>query len=131
MQNFPVMRECPEGLNEEIFMVLFALAEISKSNPEERIGYLRDMPYGRGAYGNGVILPKKYKILNEYVIALPKGAGSEPRSVAVAETNEYVIDAVHFDIPMRMLSLTNLKSLTNVCQRISRILLNQCFYVAT
>ena len=57
----------------------------------------RAMPYAGGAYGNGVILPKKYKILNEYVIALPKGAGSEPRSVAVVETNEYVIGAVHLD----------------------------------
>lgn len=57
----------------------------------------RAMPYAGGSYGNGVILPKKYKILNEYVIALPKGAGSEPRSVAVVETNEYVIGAVHLD----------------------------------
>jgi endonuclease/exonuclease/phosphatase family metal-dependent hydrolase len=57
----------------------------------------RAMPYAGGAYGNGVVLPKKAKILNEYVIALPKGAGSEPRSVAVVETNEYVIGAVHLD----------------------------------
>ena len=57
----------------------------------------RAMPYAGGAYGNGVILPKKCKILNEYVIALPKGAGSEPRSVAVVETDEYVIGAVHLD----------------------------------
>ena len=57
----------------------------------------RAMPYAGGAYGNGVILPKKCKILNEYVIALPKGDGSEPRSVAVVETDEYVIGAVHLD----------------------------------
>jgi endonuclease/exonuclease/phosphatase family metal-dependent hydrolase len=57
----------------------------------------RAMPYAGGAYGNGVILPKKAKILNEYVIALPKGAGSEPPTVAVVETNEYVIGAVHLD----------------------------------
>ena len=57
----------------------------------------RAMPYAGGSYGNGVILPKKCKILNEYVIALPKGAGSEPRSVAVVETDEYVIGAVHLD----------------------------------
>lgn len=57
----------------------------------------RAMPYKGGAYGNGVVVPKDVQILDSYVVPLPKGTGSEPRSIAVVETNRYVIGAAHLD----------------------------------
>lgn len=52
-------------------------------------------PYAGGAYGNGVVSAKK--ILSRYRIPLPQGDGSEPRSVAVVETEDCVFAAVHLD----------------------------------
>ena len=57
----------------------------------------RAMAYKNGAYGNGVIVPSGTKIVDKYTVALPKGSGSEPRSIAVVETDKYVIGAAHLD----------------------------------
>ena len=57
----------------------------------------RAMPYRNGAYGNGVVVPSGVKILDTYTVALPKGSGSEPRSICVVETDKYVIGAAHID----------------------------------
>ncbi|MCI2108802.1 MAG: Rpn family recombination-promoting nuclease/putative transposase [Bacteroidales bacterium] len=43
MRNFPQMSERPEGLNEDLFRLLFDSAEISKFRPDERIKYVHDM----------------------------------------------------------------------------------------
>lgn len=60
-------------------------------------GYLfaRAIPYKGGAYGNGVVSAKP--ILSRYCVPLPKGEGSEARSVAVAETEDCVFAATHLD----------------------------------
>ena len=52
-------------------------------------------PYAGGAYGNGVV--SKDKVTNRYKVHLPKSDGSEPRSVAVVETDRCVFAAVHLD----------------------------------
>lgn len=59
--------------------------------------YGRAMAYREGAYGNAVIAPGDVKIQKSYTIALPKGTGSEPRSIAVIETDEYILGAAHLD----------------------------------
>ena len=59
--------------------------------------YARAMPYRGGAYGNAVLVPSSVKILDAYTIALPKGTGSEPRSIAVVETPDYVFGVAHLD----------------------------------
>lgn len=57
----------------------------------------RAMDYKNGAYGNGVVVPKNTVIEDKYFVTLPKGNGSEQRSIAVVETKDYVIGAAHLD----------------------------------
>lgn len=52
-------------------------------------------PYAGGAYGNGVVSDSR--IVSRYKIPLPQGDGSEPRSVAVAETEDCVFASLHLD----------------------------------
>lgn len=57
----------------------------------------RAMPYRDGAYGNGVLTPRGVRVLDRYTVPLPQGNGSEPRSIAVVETDQYVLGAAHLD----------------------------------
>lgn len=57
----------------------------------------RAMAYRNGAYGNGCVVPKQVKVVEKYTVALPKDSGAEQRSIAVIETDEYVIGAAHLD----------------------------------
>lgn len=59
----------------------------------------RAMDYKGGAYGNGVVVPKGVKIVDKYFVTLPKTSksGSEQRSIAVVETEDYVIGAAHME----------------------------------
>ena len=57
----------------------------------------RAMDYKSGAYGNGVVVPKSTNIVDKYFVTLPKGSGSEQRSIAVIETETYVLGAAHLD----------------------------------
>lgn len=57
----------------------------------------RSMAYRNGAYGNGCVVPKEAKVVEKYTVALPKDTGAEQRSIAVIETDEYVIGAAHLD----------------------------------
>lgn len=57
----------------------------------------RAMAFRNGAYGNGCVVPKEMKIVEKYTVALPKDSGAEQRSIAVIETDEYVIGAAHLD----------------------------------
>ena len=52
-------------------------------------------PYAGGAYGNGVVSEKA--IQYKYRVTLPKADGAEQRSVAVVETAQCVLGAVHLD----------------------------------
>ena len=52
-------------------------------------------PYAGGAYGNGVV--SRDKVISRYKVHLPKSDGSEPRSVAVVETERCVFASVHLD----------------------------------
>lgn len=57
--------------------------------------YASAFPYAGGGYGNGIL--SKKPILNSWRIALPCLEGSEPRSVAVIETEDCVFAATHLD----------------------------------
>ncbi|MBQ9192251.1 MAG: endonuclease/exonuclease/phosphatase family protein [Bacteroidales bacterium] len=52
-------------------------------------------PYAGGAYGNGVV--SRDKVVSRYKVHLPKSDGSEPRSIAVVETDRCVFASVHLD----------------------------------
>ena len=52
-------------------------------------------PFAGGGYGNGVVLARP--IVRNFRLALPQADGSEPRSVAVVETEQCVFASVHLD----------------------------------
>ena len=52
-------------------------------------------PFAGGSYGNGIV--SEEPILQRWTIALPQGDGSEPRSMAVVETERCVFAATHLD----------------------------------
>ena len=52
-------------------------------------------PYAGGGYGNGVVTTDE--VIKGYSLLLPKGDGSEQRSVAVVETADCVFASVHLD----------------------------------
>lgn len=57
--------------------------------------FARAFGYAGGAYGNGVV--SKSPILKRWALTLPKGEGSEQRSMAVVETEDMVFGSVHLD----------------------------------
>ena len=52
-------------------------------------------PFAGGSYGNGIL--SDAPILRRETVALPQGDGSEPRSIAVVETERCVFAATHLD----------------------------------
>jgi len=71
------------------------VAELAKAIGDWQWSYGRAMEYVGGAYGNGVVLPSSQKIIDSYTVPLPPAGGPEPRSVAVVETEDYVLGACH------------------------------------
>lgn len=69
--------------------------------------FARAMAYQGGAYGNSVVTPSR--IIHRYRIALPKGEGAEPRSVAVVETDACVFAATHLDHRSPVAALAQMK----------------------
>lgn len=53
--------------------------------------------YRGGSYGNGVVVPKGVGIVEKYTVPLPNTTDYESRSIAVVETDRYVIAASHLD----------------------------------
>lgn len=57
----------------------------------------KGIDYRGGAYGNGVVVPKGTGIVEKYTVPLPNTTSYESRSIAVVETDKYVIAASHLD----------------------------------
>lgn len=53
--------------------------------------------YRGGSYGNGVVIPKGVSVVDKYTVALPNATSYESRSIAVVETDRYVLAASHLD----------------------------------
>lgn len=53
------------------------------------------MPYRGGSYGVGIMT--RERILDHFTVALPQGAGAEPRALSVVELPRYVIATAHLD----------------------------------
>ena len=73
------------------------LARIMSDTDEKNWNYRfgSAMNWNGGSYGIGIMSGSD--IGDSYVIRLPKGEGHEPRVCVVAETEDYVIAAVHLD----------------------------------
>lgn len=57
----------------------------------------KGIDYRGGSYGNGVVVPKGTGIVEKYTVPLPNATEYESRSIAVVETDKYVIAASHLD----------------------------------
>lgn len=57
----------------------------------------RAISFRDGAYGNGVVVPNKESIIEEYTFPLPNSSTYESRSIAVVETERFVMAACHLD----------------------------------
>ncbi|MBO6169311.1 MAG: alpha-N-acetylglucosaminidase C-terminal domain-containing protein [Bacteroidales bacterium] len=57
--------------------------------------FTSSFPFAGGGYGNGIVCREQVK--DRYKLALPRFDGSEPRSVAVVETESCVFASVHLD----------------------------------
>ena len=73
----------------------FQLQELANELGGWDFQFASAFPYAGGAYGNGVV--SRDKVVNRYKIHLPKSDGSEPRSIAVVETDRCVFASVHLD----------------------------------
>lgn len=50
-----------------------------------------------GAYGLGIMLSPKYKVLDHYTIHLPKAGGTENRVACVVDTKDFVYAVTHLE----------------------------------
>ena len=65
-----------------------------------------------GSYGNGVVVSPKCRIVRKCVIPLDRAGGSEPRSVAVVETDDFVFASCHLDFKSESAQLSQIEQLT-------------------
>jgi endonuclease/exonuclease/phosphatase family metal-dependent hydrolase len=73
----------------------YQLADLAAGLGDWSYHFASAFPYAGGGYGNGVVTSKP--IQNGYSVILPKGDGSEQRSVAVVETPDCVFASLHLD----------------------------------
>ena len=73
----------------------YQLKELAAQLGDWPFQFASAFPYAGGAYGNGVV--SREKVLSRYKVHLPKSDGSEPRSIAVVETDRCVFASVHLD----------------------------------
>lgn len=73
------------------------VAILAKELGDWRWHFGKGIDYRGGAYGNGVVVPKGTGIVEKYTVPLPNTTSYESRSIAVVETDKYVIAASHLD----------------------------------
>ena len=73
----------------------YQLKEFARELGDWSFQFASAFPYAGGAYGNGVV--SSDKVISRYKVHLPKSDGSEPRSIAVVETDRCVFASVHLD----------------------------------
>lgn len=74
------------------------ITELVKSMGGWNKSYASAMPFNGGAYGVGIVSDPKFPIVRTDKIALPKGNGYEPRTVAVVEYEDFVFASTHLDL---------------------------------
>jgi len=73
----------------------FQLKELSDGLGGWDCQFASAFPFADGAYGNGIV--SRDRVISRYKVRLPQSDGSEPRSVAVVETDRCVFASVHLD----------------------------------
>lgn len=76
----------------------------------------RAMDYEGGAYGNGIVIPKTYGIIDTGHCILPKGDKGEQRSLVLIETDQFVFISTHLDHSSESACLGQIQKLNNYVQ---------------
>ena len=83
--------------------------------PQWDYRYASAMQWAGGSYGTAAVASQP--ILDGFDIKIPKGEGYEPRVCVVAETEEYVIAAVHLDHSSDQVRMQQAKLITDEIMR--------------
>ena len=81
----------------------FQLKALARKLCEWDCHFASAFPFAGGGYGNGVVSAAPF--LNRWRLALPKGDGSEPRSVAVVETADCIFASTHLEFSSQAAAL--------------------------
>ena len=73
----------------------FQLQELAEAMGGWSFQFASAFPFAGGAYGNGIV--SRDRVISRHKVSLPQSDGSEPRSVAVVETDACVFASVHLD----------------------------------
>lgn len=90
---------------------VFQLQELAGLLDEADFLFASAFPFAGGGYGNGVLSASP--ILNRWRLPLPKGDGSEPRSVAVVETGECIFASTHLEFSSKAAALEQAKTIND------------------
>ena len=77
------------------------LAEFAEEMGGWNCHYAAAMPYRGGAYGVGLASSPSLPILKTGKIALPRVNGYEPRAVAIAEYEDFIVASTHLDLTLQ------------------------------
>ncbi|MCF0175238.1 MAG: endonuclease/exonuclease/phosphatase family protein [Bacteroidales bacterium] len=75
--------------------------------------YAKAMDWNGGQYGNAAAWSKDLKLVDKFVIALPKHTGSEDRSCAVVEFEDFVLAGTHLEVSSEEDRLAGVEIITN------------------
>lgn len=77
---------------------VFQLEELKNILPKGyQMVFAPSMTFQGGKYGIGLLVGPNHKILNSEVVHLPKGDGSEPRVLCIAETKDLIFAVTHLE----------------------------------
>lgn len=77
---------------------IFQLEALKNELPKGyQMVFAPSMPFQGGKYGIGLLVGPNHKILNSEVVHLPKGEGSEPRALCIAETKDIIFAVTHLE----------------------------------
>ena len=93
--NVGVFSKYEDDTTPQVAELIYQLKELAAQLGDWSFQFASAFPYAGGAYGNGVV--SRDKVLSRYKVHLPKSDGSEPRSIAVVETDRCVFASVHLD----------------------------------
>lgn len=77
---------------------VFQLEELKNKLPAGyQMVFAPSMPFQGGKYGIGLLVGPSHRILNSELVHLPKGEGSEPRALCIAETEDIIFAVTHLE----------------------------------
>ena len=114
------------SMMKEIYADAMVLNELDRNNERHDYdqlarfaGYMdwdcwfgKAMDYRGGEYGNGAAYSKDLKVVDRFVISMPKDTGSEDRSCVVVEFDDFVLAGTHLEVKTEEDRLSGIRTIT-------------------